>query len=245
MPRYKLTIEYVGTSFVGWQRQDNGYSVQQALEEAVAGFCQSHVTLHAAGRTDAGVHALGQVAHVTLPRDYPPDRVRDALNAHLRPRPVAVIGVETVCETFHARFSAVERRYLYRIVNRRAPVALEQDRAWWVPSRLDVPAMSQAALVLIGRHDFSTFRASECQANSPIRTLDELFVERQGEEIRITARARSFLHHQVRNMVGTLRRVGEGKWTSEDVRHALDARDRRAGGQTAPACGLYLTGVRY
>ncbi|MFN3076171.1 MAG: tRNA pseudouridine(38-40) synthase TruA [Alphaproteobacteria bacterium] len=245
MTRFKLTVEYVGTGFVGWQRQENGYSVQQALEEAVAGYCQASVVLHAAGRTDAGVHALGQVAHVTLPRDDAPERVRDALNAHLRPHPVAVLAVERVDDDFHARFSATERRYLYRILNRRAPAALDQDRAWWVPGFLDAEAMDHAAQVLVGHHDFTSFRASECQAQSPVRTLDELTVRRDGEEIRITARARSFLHHQVRNMVGTLRRVGEGKWTAEDVQRALQARDRRAGGQTAPAHGLYLVGVGY
>lgn len=243
--RYKLTVEYTGTGFVGWQRQKNGFSVQQALEEAAARFCGRPIILYAAGRTDAGVHALGQVAHLELPQDYPAPRVRDALNAQLRPHPISVISAEPVDPHFHARFSAIERRYLYRIVNRRAPLALALDRAWWVPGPLDDVAMAEAATVLLGRHDFSTFRASECQADSPLRTLDELSVRRDGNEILITARARSFLHHQVRNMVGTLRRVGEGKWNAENVALALAARDRRAGGQTAPAHGLYLTGVGY
>ncbi len=245
MPRYKLTLEYDGTAFVGWQRQNNGFSVQQALEEAAGRLCQRPIAVHAAGRTDSGVHALGQVAHADLPRDLPGDKVRDALNAHLRPLPVAVLAAEEVPPSFHARFSAVERRYLYRISNRRAPLALDLDRAWWVPGALDAEAMAEAARVLLGRHDFSTFRAAECQAASPLRTLDELSVGRLGEDIHVVARARSFLHHQVRNMVGTLRRVGEGKWTAADLRRALEARDRSAGGQTAPACGLYLTGVGY
>ena len=245
MPRYKLILEYDGTAFVGWQRQNNGVSVQQTLEEAAERFCQHAIVAHGAGRTDSGVHALGQVAHMDLPRDLPGDKVRDALNAHLRPQAVAVIAAEAVDSSFHARFSAVERRYLYRIANRRAPLALDQNRAWWVPTALDADAMAEAAQVLVGRHDFTSFRAAECQAASPLRTLDELTVTRLGDEIEIVARARSFLHHQVRNMAGTLRRVGEGKWSAADVRRALDARDRSAAGQTAPAGGLYLTGVGY
>ncbi|MEO5373548.1 MAG: tRNA pseudouridine(38-40) synthase TruA [Alphaproteobacteria bacterium] len=255
MPRYRLLIEYDGTPFVGWQRQDNGPSVQEALEDAAVALCggatattaigDRAIAVHAAGRTDAGVHALGQVGHVDLPREYSARSVRDALNARLRPRPIAVLEAVPVNDDFHARFSAIERTYLYRIVNRRAPTALDQNRAWWVPGHLDAEAMHEAAQVLIGRHDFTSFRASECQANSPIRTLDQLDIVRHGDEIRVTARARSFLHHQVRNLVGTLRRVGEGKWTAADLRQALDARDRRAAGQTAPACGLYLVAVGY
>lgn len=245
MPRFKLTIEYDGTGYVGWQRQDNGPSVQAALEDACRGYCQTDVRVQGAGRTDSGVHALGQVAHVDLPRADPADKVMAALNAHLRPQPVAVIAAEAVGEDFHARFSAVERRYLFRIVCRRAPLALERNRAWWVPSVLDAAAMHHAAQELVGNYDFTTFRASECQADSPIKTLSQLDVAADGEELRIHARAPSFLHHQVRNMVGTLRLVGEGKWTAADVAQALAAKDRSAGGPTAPPDGLYLTAVRY
>lgn len=245
MPRYRITIEYDGTGFVGWQRQDNGLGVQQVIEEAVEGFSGEVVRLHVAGRTDAGVHALGQVAHFDLVKDPSPGTVRDALNFHLKGHAVAVLAAETVADDFHARFSATERSYLYRIVNRRAPLTVDRDRAWWVPSRIDVEALAAGAKVLEGQHDFSTFRASECQAKSPLKTLDELRVECSGEEIRIHARARSFLHHQVRNMVGTLRWVGEGKWSPDDLARALEARDRTRGGPTAPAAGLYLVEVGY
>ncbi|CUW38199.1 tRNA pseudouridine synthase A(Pseudouridine synthase, catalytic domain,1-247) [Magnetospirillum sp. XM-1] len=245
MPRYRLLVEYDGTPFNGWQRQDKGMSVQGVLEAAVEKLCGQPCTLHAAGRTDAGVHATGQVAHVDLPRDYPADTVRDALNYHMKPKPVAVVAAELVGEDFHARFSATGRAYLYRIVNRRAPLALEQHRAWWVPVALDADAMAEGARRLLGHHDFTTFRASECQAKSPMKTLDVLDVTRVGDEIRIVAAARSFLHHQVRNMVGTLKLVGEGKWSPDDMTRALDARDRTKGGPTAPAAGLVLTGVRY
>jgi tRNA pseudouridine38-40 synthase len=245
MPRYRLTLEYDGRGFVGWQRQDNGPSVQAALEAAILGFCGESVTVHAAGRTDSGVHALGQVAHIDLAKDASADTVRDALNAHLRPASVAVLEAAIVDETFHARFSAIERRYLYRIVNRRAPLALDVGRAWQVGYALDAAAMQAAAQRLVGQHDFTSFRAAECQAKSPVKTLDALVVTRDGDEIRVAARARSFLHHQVRNMVGTLKLVGEGKWTAADVTVALDARDRAKGGPTAPAEGLYLVAVRY
>lgn len=245
MPRFKLLIEYDGTPFVGWQRQLEGESVQGVLEAALARLCQAPVVVHCAGRTDAGVHATGQVAHADLPRALAADKVRDALNFHLRPHPVAVLAAEEVGEDFHARFSATGRAYLYRILNRRAPAVLDRDRAWWVPVRLDADAMAEGARHLLGRHDFTTFRASECQAKSPDKTLDVLSVTRAGEEIRVVAAARSFLHHQVRNMVGTLKLVGEGKWSPDDVRRALAARDRAAGGPTAPPEGLYLTGVRY
>ncbi|KAF0115749.1 MAG: truA [Rhodospirillaceae bacterium] len=245
MPRYKLTLEYDGGPFVGWQRQANGLSVQEVIEAAVLAFCQQTVTVQGAGRTDAGVHALGQVAHLDLPRAYPPLRVRDALNAHLRPHPVVVLAAEQVEEHFHARFSAIERHYLYRVLNRKTPPALAAGRAWWVPTPLDEAAMAEAARCLVGRHDFSTFRASGCQATSPVRTLALLTIVREGDSIAVTARARSFLHHQVRNMVGTLRLVGEGRWTSADLAAALALRDRRAGGPTAPAHGLYLTEVVY
>ncbi|MGE5516552.1 MAG: tRNA pseudouridine(38-40) synthase TruA [Bacteroidota bacterium] len=245
MPRYKLTIEYDGSGYCGWQRQADGPSVQAALEEAVLRLCQSQTLVQCAGRTDAGVHATAQVAHFDAPREYRPDRVRDGLNFHLRPHPIAVLSAEAVDDDFHARFSAIGRSYLYRILNRRAVAALDVRRVWWVPVALDVDAMQEGANQLLGHHDFTTFRASECQAKSPMKTLDELTVTRVGEEIHITTAARSFLHHQVRNMVGTLRLVGEGKWSPADVRRALDARDRSAGGPTCPPDGLYLTGVRY
>lgn len=245
MPRYKLTIEYDGTDYVGWQRQDNGPSIQQAIEQAIGKFCGETVTLHVAGRTDAGVHALGQVAHVDLAKAAATDTVRDAINFHIKPAPICVLRAERVDEDFHARFSARERSYVYRIVNRRPPLALDRGRCWWVPVPLDAEAMHAAAQVLVGRHDFTTFRATLCQAKSPLKTLDALDVTRDGEAIRVDTRARSFLHHQVRNMVGSLRLVGEGKWTADDLRAALDARDRSAGGPTAPACGLYLRAVAY
>ena len=245
MPRYKLTIEYDGGPFVGWQRQANGPSVQAALEAAVVGFGGERVTVHGSGRTDTGVHALGQVAHLDLARDAAPGTVRDALNFHLRPAPVSVLLVKRAAAGFDARRSARERVYLYRIVNRRGPLALDRGRAWHIGAALEVDAMAGAAARLVGHHDFTTFRASHCQAKSPVRTLDALDVTATGAEIRIEARARSFLHHQVRNMVGTLRLVGEGKWTPDDVTVALEARDRAAGGPTAPPEGLYLTEVRY
>lgn len=245
MPRYALTIEYDGSGFVGWQRQDNGPSVQAALEAAVQAFSGDRVTVEGAGRTDTGVHALAQVAHVDLTRDHAVSTVRDALNHHLRPAPVVVLRAVAVEDGFHARFSAVGRSYRYRILNRRAPPALQRGRVWWVPAPLDGPAMHAAAQVLVGRHDFTTFRASLCQAASPVKTLDRLEVRRDGEEILVLADARSFLHRQVRNMVGTLKRVGEGKWTADDVAAALAARDRARGGPTAPPAGLYLAAVRY
>ncbi|GIK97222.1 MAG: tRNA pseudouridine synthase A [Alphaproteobacteria bacterium] len=245
MTRWKLTVEYDGGGFVGWQRQDNGPSVQQALEEAVARFCGEMVRAHAAGRTDAGVHATGQVVHLDIVKETTAETVRDALNFHLKPAPVAVLTVEPVEDGFHARFSATGRAYLYRIVNRRAPLALERGRAWLVGAPLDAAVMHDAAQVLAGRHDFTSFRAALCQAASPVKTLDRLDVMRHGEEIAIVAEARSFLHHQVRNMVGTLKLVGEGKWTKADVARALAARDRAAAGPTAPPEGLYLTGVKY
>lgn len=245
MPRYKIILEYDGRNFVGWQRQKNGPSVQEAVEDAIFKFCGERPRVFGAGRTDAGVHALGQVAHFDLERAAPPDTIRDALNFHLKPAPVTVLSAENVPEAFHARLSAKERGYLYRIINRRTPLALEVGRAWQVKVPLDEQAMHRAAQVLVGKHDFTTFRAKLCQAKSPVKTLDELSVERRGDEIRIQARARSFLHHQVRNIAGTLALVGEGKWTEQDVAAALAARDRARGGPTAPAEGLYLTGVRY
>lgn len=245
MSRYRLIVEYDGTDFVGWQRQENGLAVQQVIEEAIQRFCGERPTVFAAGRTDAGVHALGQVVHFDLIREAEPDTVRDAINFHLRPAAVAVLSAERAPEDFHSRFSAVGRAYLYRIANRRAPLVLDRGRAWWVPVPLDAEAMHAAAQELVGRHDFSSFRAAECQADSPVKTLSGLDVARHGDEIRVTARARSFLHHQVRNMVGTLKRVGEGKWSAADVARILDGRDRALAGPTAPACGLYLTEVLY
>ncbi|ACI99682.1 tRNA pseudouridine(38-40) synthase TruA [Rhodospirillum centenum] len=245
MQRWKLTLEYDGRPFVGWQRQDNGPSVQQALEEAIYRFTQETVTVFCAGRTDAGVHALAMVASVDLAREATADKVQAALNFHLKPHPVAVLRVEPVAPDFHARFSCLGRAYLYRILNRRAPAALEAGRVWHVQGGLDAEAMHEAAQRLVGQHDFSSFRASLCQAKSPVKTLSDLSVARVGEEVRIVARARSFLHHQVRNMVGTLKLVGEGRWTADDVSRALAARNRSAAGPTAPAAGLYFTEAWY
>ena len=245
MPRYKLAIEYDGTPFVGWQVQDNGPSVQGVITDAIAAFTGERVAVSGAGRTDAGVHALGQVAHVDLGRDWDGDTVRDAINAHLRPHPVAVLAAERVAENFDARFSATRRHYVYRIVNRRADLALEQNRAWRIARPLDDAAMHAAAQKLVGRHDFTTFRAAECQARSPDKTLDQIDVVRGGEEVRVLAAARSFLHHQVRSMVGSLVHVGEGKWSADDLGAALAARDRSSCGQVAPPQGLYLVRVEY
>jgi tRNA pseudouridine38-40 synthase len=245
MPRYKLTIEYDGAPFVGWQVQDNGSSVQGALTAAVAAFSAETVAIQGAGRTDAGVHAAGQVAHVDLTKDWDTDTVRDALNAHLRPHPVAVLAAEIVAADFDARFSAVKRHYLYRIVNRRADLALERQHAWRVARPLDTDAMQTAAQRLIGKHDFTTFRAAECQAKSPVKTLDCLDVARHADTIEIRASARSFLHTQVRSMVGSLAQVGDGKWSVDDLARALDAKDRAACGPVAPPDGLYLIRVDY
>ncbi|HXF87144.1 MAG TPA: tRNA pseudouridine(38-40) synthase TruA [Xanthobacteraceae bacterium] len=245
MPRYRITVEYDGTPFVGWQVQDNGPSVQGLLVAAIAAFTGETVAVQGAGRTDAGVHALGQVAHFDLSRERDPDTICDALNAHLRPHPIAVIAAERVADSFDARFSATRRHYLYRIVNRRADLALDRNRAWRCPRPLDSATMHEAAQRLVGRHDFTTFRAASCQAKSPVKTLDRLDVTRSGEEIRIVAAARSFLQHQVRSMVGSLVLVGEGKWTIEDLLRALEARDRTACGPVAPAEGLYLVRVDY
>jgi len=245
MPRYRLNIEYDGQEFVGWQRQDSGLGVQQVLEDAARAFAGEAVTVQGAGRTDSGVHALGQVAHVDFAKDWPADTVKDALNAHVRPHAVSVLDAEPVDDEFHARFSATYRRYRYRVLVRRAPPAVAAGRVWWVPVPLDEVAMDAAGRVLLGNHDFTTFRASLCQAKSPVKTLDELTVRRDGDEIQFDLGARSFLHHQVRNIVGTLRLVGEGKWSADDLAEALAAKDRSAGGPTAPAHGLYLTGVSY
>lgn len=245
MPRYRLTLEYDGGPFVGWQRQSSGPSVQASLEAALARFTGEEPETTAAGRTDAGVHALGQVVHFDLARAWDPRKICDALNYHLRPDPVAALAAAEVPDGFHARLSAVQRSYLYRVLNRRAPPALDAGRVWTVEKALDVEAMHDAAQELAGHHDFTSFRASICQARSPVKTLDRLSVRRVGEEIHVDAVARSFLHHQVRNMVGTLVQVGHGKWTRADVAAALAARDRRAAGPTAPPDGLYLVAVAY
>lgn len=245
MPRYKLTVEYDGRPFCGWQRQAHDLSVQQVLEEAIARFSGETVTTQAAGRTDAGVHALGQVVSFDLGRAWDPFKVREALNYHTKPHPVAIVAAEAVDDTFEARFSATARHYEYRILNRRARPALDDGKVWHVPVVLDADAMHAAAQLILGRHDFTTFRASECQANSPIRTLEQFDVSRQADMIVVTARARSFLHSQVRSMVGSLKLVGEGKWMPRDFRAALDAADRSRCGPLAPPDGLYLTGVSY
>jgi len=245
MPRYRIKIEYDGTPFVGWQAQANGPSVQGALERALQTFSGDAVRVNGAGRTDAGVHALGQVAHFDLAKAWPCGTIRDALNAHLRPDPVAVLDCEEVDPGFDARFSARKRTYLYRIVDRRTPLALERERAWQVPKRLDTRAMNVAAKALLGNHDFTTFRSVQCQAKSPQKTLDRLDVRRAKGIIHIEAEARSFLHNQVRSMVGALKLVGEGKWGGDDIRRALEARDRAACAPVAPAHGLYLERVDY
>jgi tRNA pseudouridine38-40 synthase len=245
MPRYKLLIEYDGTPFIGWQVQESGASVQGALMAAIEAFCGERVKVQGAGRTDTGVHALGQVAHVDLAKDWATDTVRDALTAQLRPHPIAVLAAEKVPDTFDARFSARARHYLYRIVNRRSDLALERGRAWRVPRRLDDGAMAAAAQVLVGRHDFTTFRHVDCQAKSPVKTLDRLAVVRTGEEVHIIACARSFLHSQVRSMVGALVFVGDGRWSAQDLAGARDARERAACATVAPPEGLYLVKVDY
>jgi tRNA pseudouridine38-40 synthase len=245
MPRYKLLIEYDGAPFAGWQIQAGQPTVQGVLTTAVEAFCGEKVSVSGAGRTDAGVHALGQVAHIDLGKEWDSDTVRDALTAQLRPHPVAVLAAERVPDDFDARFSARARHYRYRIVNRRADLALDRGRAWRVPRPLDAVTMQRAAQGLIGKHDFTTFRAAECQASSPVKTLECLEVERDGDEIRISASARSFLHHQVRSMVGSLALVGEGRWSSNDLIAALKARDRTACGPIAPPDGLYLVRVEY
>ncbi|GBD49289.1 tRNA pseudouridine(38-40) synthase TruA [Methylopila sp. Yamaguchi] len=245
MPRFRLLIEYDGAPFAGWQRQANGASVQGALEDAFRAFASEAVVVKGAGRTDAGVHASGQVAHVDLARDWRTDTVRDAVNAHLRPLPVAVLEAERVSDAFDARFSAVRRHYVYRVVDRRPPLALDAGRAWRVPKPLDAGAMDQAAKRLLGRHDFTTFRSAHCQATSPLRTLDRLDVAREGQAVLIRTDARSFLHNQVRSMAGSLVEVGIGRWSADDLAEALARADRAACGPVAPAEGLTLTQVDY
>ncbi|MEJ0011876.1 MAG: tRNA pseudouridine(38-40) synthase TruA [Bauldia sp.] len=245
MPRYKVTIEYDGGPFVGWQRQDNGPTVQGAIEEALRAFTGETVVVKGAGRTDSGVHALGQVAHFDLATERATDTIRDALNAHLRPHPVAILSAENVAPDFDARFSARRRHYLYRLTDRRAPPVIDRGRVWWVNQPLSESAMHEAAQALVGNHDFTTFRSADCQAKSPVKTLDKLDVTREGGEILVRATARSFLHNQVRSMVGALKKVGEGKWPVATVGEALAAKDRARSGPVAPPDGLYLVAVDY
>lgn len=245
MPRYRVTLEYDGTPFVGWQAQASGPSVQASLQSAILKFSGDDTVAKGAGRTDSGVHALGQVAHFDLGKAWEPFRIQEALNHHLKPEPIAVVSCDVVDSDFDARFSATSRTYLYRILNRRARPALDENRVWWVPQALDADAMHQAAQAILGHHDFTTFRAALCQAKSPEKTLDVLTVSRAGEEVHITAKARSFLHNQVRSLVGSLKLVGTGKWRPGELRAALDARDRARCGPVAPAYGLYLVAVSY
>jgi tRNA pseudouridine38-40 synthase len=245
LTRFALTVEYDGRPFMGWQRQKHGPSVQQTLEEAVFAVTGERVAVHAAGRTDAGVHGLGMRAHVDIAKDIPPFRLMEALNARVRPAPVAVLDCVVVADDWHARFSCLGRAYDYRIVNRRAPLTWEAGLAWQVPQVLDADAMAEAAAVLVGRHDFTTFRSAHCQADSPVRTLDVLSVTREGERISVRAAARSFLHHQVRSMVGCLALVGMGRWSVDDVRVALEARDRAWLGLNAPPDGLFFVSAVY
>jgi tRNA pseudouridine38-40 synthase len=245
MPRYKLTVEYDGRPFAGWQIQVNQLTVQGLLTSAIEALSGDKTLVQGAGRTDAGVHARGQVAHVDLSKDWETDTIRDALNAHLRPHPVAILSAERVADDFSARTSAIRRHYLYRVINRRADLTIEAGRAWRVPRPLDASAMHAAAQRLIGKHDFTTFRSTECQAKSPVKTLDVLKVERTGEDVYVTSTARSFLHNQVRSMVGSLVQVGEGKWSPDDLAKVLEARDRTACGPVAPPDGLYLMKVDY
>jgi tRNA pseudouridine38-40 synthase len=245
MPRYKLVIEYDGAPFCGWQIQDNGPSVQGALETAVKAICGEFVRVHGAGRTDAGVHALGQVAHCDIAKPLVAGRLRDGLNAHLRPHPIGVISADIVPDDFEARFSAKKRHYRYRISNRRANLALDIGHAWRLPRPLDTDAMHAAAQRLVGKHDFTTFRDTECQAKSPVKTLDQLDVVRDGDNVTIVTSARSYLHSQVRSMVGSMVWVGEGRWTADDLANALAARHRTACGPVAPPDGLYLVKVDY
>ncbi|MGB0920615.1 MAG: tRNA pseudouridine(38-40) synthase TruA [Alphaproteobacteria bacterium] len=245
MTRFKITIEYDGAPFVGWQRQSNGYGVQQALEEAVEKLTGQFAQVQGAGRTDAGVHGLGQVAHFDCEKAFTAHKIRDGLNFHLKPNPISILAAEAVDDDFHARFSATKRHYVYRLVDRRAPPILRVGKVWHVPQPLNVDAMQEAAQRLTGRHDFTTFRSVHCQADNPVRTLDILNVERIGDEIEVRATALSFLHNQIRSFVGTLERVGQGKWTADDVEAALKACDRTRCGPVAPPQGLYFLRVDY
>ena len=249
MQRYKLTLEYNGSGFVGWQRQINGRGVQEVIEQAIKRFCGESVTVFGSGRTDAGVHAMAQVAHFDIKKTTNNDTVRDALNHYLEKGTISVLAAEAVSQEFHARFSAKKRLYLYRIVSRRGPTTFDNGRVWWVPRRLDPNVMHEASQILLGKHDFSTFRAAECQADSPVKTLDKIRVDNVlypgGLEIQIHVCAKSFLHHQVRNFAGSLKLVGEGRWSINDFKVALEAADRRQGGPTAPPEGLYFVKVIY
>ena len=245
MTRWRLTIEYDGTPFMGWQRQEHGPSIQQTLEEALQRMTGEEAAFTAAGRTDAGVHALAMSAHVDVAKSLTPHRLREGLNALVRPHPVSVLEVEQVADDWHARFSCIGRRYLYRILTRRAPPALDAGRVWHIPVPLAVDAMAEGAAMLIGRHDFTTFRSAQCQSDSPVKTLDRLEIRREGEEIHVKTAARSFLHHQVRSMVGCLALVGRGQWQPDDMRNALEARDRAALGLNAPPHGLYFVEAVY
>ncbi len=247
MPRYRLTVEYDGSDYVGWQRQENGPSVQGAIEKAVLSLTGETVSIRGAGRTDSGVHAMGQVAHLDLTREWTGHTLRNALNAHLTlaGERVSILDAAEAPPEFDARFSALRRHYLYRIISRRSPLALEARRAWWVPKTLDHEAMHAAAQRLVGHHDFTTFRSAHCQATSPLRTIDRLDVTRSGELIEIRATAQSFLHNQIRSFAGSLKLVGEGKWTPDDLQAALDARDRKACGPVAPPDGLFFMQVDY
>ena len=245
MTRWRLTIEYDGGPFMGWQRQDNGPSVQGQVEAAIQRMTGEQAIVHGAGRTDSGVHALAMSAHVDIARPLTGHRLRDGLNALVRPDPIAILAAEEVADDWHARFSCIGRQYEYRILNRRAPPAIRRGHVWHIPAPLDVEAMAAGAAMLVGRHDFTTFRSVQCQSNSPVKTLDRLDVVRDGDEVRIEAAARSFLHHQVRSMVGCLAMVGRGQWTPDDIKTALEARDRAALGLNAPPDGLYFVKAVY
>ena len=245
MTRWRLTIEYDGGPFMGWQRQDHGPSVQQSLEEAIRRMTGELAAVHAAGRTDAGVHALAMAAHVDIGKTVTEHRLREGINALVRPHPISVLAVEPVADDWHARFSCVGRRYIYRILNRRAPPTLERGRVWHIAVPLNVDTMAEGAKHLVGRHDFTTFRSAHCQSDSPVKTLDRLDVTRDGDEIRIHAAARSFLHHQVRSMAGCLALVGRGQWSPDDIHSALEAKDRAALGFNAPSEGLYFAEALY
>ena len=245
MTRFALTVEYDGRPFMGWQYQDHGPSVQQAIEDALHGITGEDALVHAAGRTDAGVHALGMRAHTEIEKNIAPFRLMEALNAHLRNVPVAILACKAVADDWHARFSCIARHYVYRIVNRRAPLTFDKGLKWRVPADLDAAAMHEAAQILVGLHDFTTFRSAHCQSASPLKTLDRLDVVREGDEISVHASARSFLHHQVRSMVGCLSMVGRGQWSAEDLHDALEAKDRAALGLNAPPDGLYFVRADY
>jgi len=245
MPSYKLTIEYDGTGIAGWQRQSHSPSVQQYIEEAIEKFAKQPVRLHAAGRTDAGVHALGQVAHFKMDKDLPEEKVMGAINFHVATEKISIVSVKRVGEDFHARFNAKKRYYVYKIINRRAPIAIMRNRAWFVPAPLNVEKMKKAAEQLVGQHDFSSFRDSQCQGKTAIKTIDEVRIEQSGDVIEIYVSAKSFLHHMVRNITGTLKVIGEGRWPPEKMEEIIAAKSRPVAGPTAPAEGLYFIKVDY